>query len=59
MQECRNYDGITVGLVDAIMAILRILATRDLQQQDVQDALADLLQDPDLKTVMDAWEEDK
>lgn len=54
--SCRSEEGITVGLVDALIAVLRVLAPRDLSAPDVQEALADLLQDPDLRTVQDAAE---
>lgn len=54
VQSCRSEEGITVGLVDAVIGILRVLAPRDLSPGDVQEALADLLEDPDLRTVLDA-----
>lgn len=53
-QSCRSEEGITVGLVDAIIAINRVLAERDLSTANVQEALADLLEDPDLQTIRDA-----
>ena len=54
IQECRSEEGITVGLVDALIAIIRVLAPRDMSSQNVQDALADLLEDSDFKTVVEA-----
>lgn len=53
-QSCRSEEGITVGLVDALISIMRILATRDLSPFDVQEALADFLEDPDFQTVQNA-----
>lgn len=53
-QSCRSDEGITVGLVDAIIGILRVLAPRNLSLESVQEALADLTADPDLKTVLNA-----
>jgi hypothetical protein len=50
-QSCRSEEGITVGLVDAVISIMRILAVRDLSPHNVQEALADLLEDPDFDTV--------
>lgn len=50
-QSCRDEEGITVGLVDAVIAVLRVLAPRDLSTENVQEALEDLFQDPDLRTV--------
>lgn len=49
--SCRSDEGITVGLADALIAILRVLAPRDLSPQPVQEALADLFEDRDLRTV--------
>jgi len=54
-QSCRSEEGITVGLVDAIIAINRILSTRDMSSKDVQDALADLFEDSDFERIFDAW----
>ncbi len=51
VQSCRSEEGITVGLVDALIGIMRVLAARDLSPQPVQEALADLLDDPDFRTV--------
>lgn len=53
-QDCRSEEGITVGLVDAIISILRVLAPRDLCTTNVQEALADLSEDPDFRTVCTA-----
>lgn len=53
-QDCRSEEGITVGLVDAIISILRVLAPRDLRTKNVREALADLSADPDLRTVQAA-----
>jgi hypothetical protein len=53
-QSCRSEEGITVGLVDAVIGIVRVLAPRDLSTGHVQEALADLFEDPDLRTVRDA-----
>lgn len=54
IQDCRSEEGVTVGLLDALMAILRVLAPRDLSTTHAQEALADLTQDPDLRTVLAA-----
>lgn len=50
-QDCRSEEGITVGLVDAVISVLRVLAPRDMSPGPAQAALADLLEDPDLQTV--------
>lgn len=54
VQSCRSDEGVTVGLVDAMISILRVLAPRDLSTTNVQEALADLTEDPDLRTVLAA-----
>jgi hypothetical protein len=54
VMSCRSEEGITTGLIDAIIAIHRVLAARDLSPQAVQEALADLFEDPDLRTIRDA-----
>lgn len=54
VQSCRSEEGVTVGLVDAIIAIHRVLAPRDLSTKNVQEALADLFEDPDFQTIRDA-----
>lgn len=52
--DCRSEEGITVGLVDAIISILRVLAVRDMSLESVQEALLDLCSDSDLSTVLSA-----
>lgn len=44
--DCRSEIGITVGLVDALIAILRVIVSRDLTAPAVIEALRDLAQDP-------------
>lgn len=51
---CRSYHGVTIGLVDAIISISRILAKRDFKDQDVVEALKDLASDEDLKFIIKA-----
>lgn len=51
--DCRSEEGITVGLIDAIISIARVLAKRDLSQSiAVIEALVDLRCDDDLKIVL-------
>jgi hypothetical protein len=52
--DCRSDDGVTVGLVDSIIAICRVLARRDLGPPPVREALRDLATDEDLRAVLDA-----
>lgn len=50
--DCRSTEGITTGLIDAIISIARIVATRDLRQPAVQEALKDLAQDEDIQKII-------
>jgi hypothetical protein len=50
--DCRSEIGVTVGLIDALIAIARVLALRDLSPRDVREALADLQADEDLARVL-------
>lgn len=50
--DCRSELGITVGLVDALISICRVLAKRDLSPRDVQEALRDMATDDDLKYIL-------
>jgi hypothetical protein len=50
--DCRSETGITVGLIDAVITIVHLLAERDLSSPEVQEALKDLRQDEDLRKVL-------
>lgn len=52
--ECRSQEGITVGLLDSLIAIARIAAHRDLTTPHVVEALHDLVVDEDIKTILNA-----
>lgn len=45
--DCRTSDGVTVGLVDAVISIARVLRHRDLTPSAVVEALRDLASDED------------
>ena len=45
--DCRSEEGVTVGLIDALIAICRPLATRDLATPATCAALEDLRSDSD------------
>jgi hypothetical protein len=53
-QDCRSEEGQTTGLIDSLLFISREVATRDLSPEKVQDALADLLDDPAFQGVLAA-----
>lgn len=50
--DCRSEIGITVGIVDSLITMCRLLALRDLSAAEVQEALKDLRQDEDLRKVI-------
>ncbi len=50
--DCREGIGITVGLIDSIITQCRLLNKRDLSSKEVQEALKDLIDDEDLKSIL-------
>jgi len=52
--DCRSTEGVTVGLIDALISISRILAKRDLSPEVVQEALKDLRSDEDVAFLMES-----
>lgn len=46
--DCRSEEGITVGLIDAIISVARVVSKRDLSPPAVKEALRDFLADPDV-----------
>lgn len=51
--DCRSENGITVGLIDSIIFISRILSKRSFNSKEIQETLKDLKQDEDLKSILD------
>lgn len=49
--DCRSEEGITVGLIDSIISICRVLHTRDFDTPQVQEALKDLGSDFDFSYI--------
>lgn len=56
--DCRSEEGVTIGLLDSIIFIARVLAKRDFQPQEIQSALRDFRNDEDVKKLWDAVEQD-
>lgn len=55
--DCRSEEGITIGLIDAIISICRILSPRlemGTTTDSINEALMDLSNDEDMKNVI-AW----
>lgn len=50
--DCRSDVGVTVGLVDSLISISRVLVRRDLTEPAVVEALADLRDDEDLQAIL-------
>lgn len=50
--DCRSEVGVTVGLVDSLISISRVLVQRDLTDPAVVEALADLRDDEDLQAIL-------
>lgn len=51
--DCRTEVGITVGLIDSLISISRILKNRiDTDNEEIIGALADLQDDEDLKKIL-------
>jgi hypothetical protein len=46
--DCRSEEGITVGLIDALITLARVLRSRDLSTDAIHGALVDLTHDEDL-----------
>lgn len=50
--DCRSEVGITVGLIDGMIAIARVLKQRDLSSPEVRQALKDLRSDEDIYSLL-------
>jgi hypothetical protein len=50
--DCRSEVGITIGLLDTIMVAASVLHGRDLRDPQVQEALKDLRQSPELRRIL-------
>ena len=51
--DCRSNVGITIGLIDSLISISRILKIRiDTDNAEINGALADLRDDEDLKKIL-------
>lgn len=50
--DCREETGITVGLIDSIITQCRILRKRNLSSKEVKEAIKDLIDDEDLKFIL-------
>lgn len=50
--DCRTEEGITVGLIDSLISICRVLSKRDLAGHAAVEALRDFWPDPDVQKVI-------
>ena len=49
--DCRTDVGVTVGLIDGMIAMARVLSKSDLSSPEVVEALKDLRADEDINKV--------
>jgi len=49
--DCRSDVGVTVGLIDAVITMSRLLKGRSFASSEVQEAMADLLSDEDFAAI--------
>lgn len=57
--DCRSEAGVTIGLVDGIIATCRVLVARDLSAPEMREALKDLRADEDLRTLLTVEREER
>jgi hypothetical protein len=50
--DCRSDEGVTVALIDSIIGIARVLCGRNLETREVTEALKDLRNDEDVKSLL-------
>ena len=50
--DCRSEVGITVGIIDAIITLCRLLSGRDMSGDEVDQALQDLRHDGDFSSLL-------
>lgn len=54
--DCRSEEGVTVGLIDSLISICRVLSKREMNTKSIQEALCDLSTDEDVNKVLScAW----
>lgn len=50
--DCRSPDGVTVGIIDSIIVLCRLLIGRDLSAFEIVEALKDLEADEDFNFLL-------
>ena len=50
--DCRSEVGVTIGLIDMMITAARVLASRDLSDANVIEALKDIRSDEDVRVVL-------
>ena len=55
--DCRSEEGITIGLIDSLISISRVLAGRDFSHPATIEALKDLGSDDDFNLIVEKSEE--
>lgn len=49
--DCRSEEGVTIGLIDSLITQARLLSSRSLDTENIQEALNDLRADADIKKI--------
>ncbi|HQU83887.1 MAG TPA: hypothetical protein PKY59_12205 [Pyrinomonadaceae bacterium] len=52
LSDCRTEEGVTIGLIDSIIFIARVLAKRNLSSENIKSALIDFRNDEDIKKLL-------
>lgn len=50
--DCRSENGVTIGLIDSIISVARILRHRDFNAPQINEALLDLRSDEDIQFLL-------
>jgi hypothetical protein len=50
--DCRTEEGVTIGLIDGIITMARVLVQRDLNSTSTREALTDLQADEDVASIL-------
>lgn len=49
--NCKSEEGVTISLIDSLMAVAKVINGRDLSHPQIQEAIKDLKSDVDIKSL--------
>lgn len=52
VSDCREEHGITIGAIDSIITLARLIVHRNFENPNIKSALRDLQSDEDLKYIL-------